>query len=437
MTWPDGAPRESHLPEPYVVENLWKWTWSEIKFWLAYENSWILADEIQLMPWFRDAISDPDVRPNIRPLEGLSGLTVRFGRKHARIQEAVRVWGQPATAELVRLLDHLFTACGVGRWSYPSTLGLELMRRAWPEGLPPQPSPRGDCWRTLQETMTGGRVDTIRLDERFPVVTELDLNMAYAAAIRDVPAGLPRRTWQKAEGYSHWNWRIHDELRLGPLHVRRADGGLEYPRSGEGHGWYWDIEIEQAKAAGVECIPDWGWVWPQRTNAWEAWATQMWKLRRHSVDAVAALIKLAVVAGIGALGQTGERVDLVPREQAPGGEPLFSPATGFDPYWNVKRAPAQEGGMLHVASFVRAQVRCWLYAAALPYACLGRLISTDYDALRVEGKVTSIKESKALGGWKKKLLHNVIVPKARWIESEEKVRMPGVSKRSVSRSVVG
>jgi hypothetical protein len=163
----------------------------------------------------------------------------------------------------------------------------------------------------------------------------------------------------------------------------------------------------------------------------------MWVLRTSAPKDVAALIKLAVVAGIGALGQTGERVELVTRSESPGSEPLFSPDSGFDPIWNVKRHPAREGGMLHVASYVRAQVRVWLYQAALPYAVAGTLISTDYDALRIEGDDRQQQATKALGGWKRKLLHNVIVPKARWIESDEKVRMPGVSKRSPVMSAAG
>ncbi len=426
--WPDGRKRVSRLGDPEVVPDLPIWPWPAVKYLLENEKPWLLTGPLPEQAWFRDATNDRNVRVTVREEDGVQGITVRFGQRRARIQDSMAVWHKPP-AETVKLLRDLFAVCGVGAWGYPSTLGLELMRRAYPAEFLPEPAPLSECWNDLQTTMTGGRVDTIRLNETIPLATELDLNMAYCAAICDVPAGYPRRTYQSGRGYSQWVWRIPYgvELPLGPLHVRRSDGSLEYPRSGVGYGWYWDIEIEQAKALGVDCIPSYGWVWEKQSNAWSGWADQMWRLRRESRPAIADQIKLITVAAIGALGMTGEAVELMRREDFEGGEPLFSPYGGFDREWNIRRLAAHPGGMVHIASYVRAKVRTWLFAKSLPYARDGRLISTDYDAIRIEGRVKD-KSEKMLGGWKKKELHNVMVPSARWLFSDEKVRTPGVAR---------
>jgi hypothetical protein len=203
---------------------------------------------------------------------------------------------------------------------------------------------------------------------------------------------------------------------------------LVYPTSGAGSGWYWDTELSAALAAGVELTPGIGIAAETMTDGFRRWADFMWNVRQSAQnDRLADLIKVVCVAGIGGLGTTRRQVMVAPIGS--GYPPMWDPVHGFSHRWGIHYGAARPGGQLHVASYVRAQVRTWLYEAALPFAKLGKLIATDYDAIRVtERDPALMPELGGLGGWKVKELHNMTVPKPRWIESDEKTRTPGVSK---------
>lgn len=400
--WPDGRTRKPANPTIIYVENITE------------------------RPEFDAWRSDPNTKILYR--EGVTGVTLKEGKNSTHIIDMLAVWGLTPSGDSIYLLDKLMQVCGVGTHAYPSRLGLEMMRAAYPEDEPLLPVPQGDIWQALHDNMVGGRVDTLRSGETFPLAYETDMNSAYVWGMLQTPKGYPMRIYgepKRSPSYSLYKWRIPQNLSLGPLPIRLPNNIVCYPMYGEDEGWYWDIEAAQAQAQGVEMEAKNGFTWDGGlADTFEPWARRMWALRQDHPE-LADLFKLVSVAAIGALGATGEHAEIVRLDEYPDCEPVHSPQWGFSDTYGVRRTQAAPGGLLQVSSYVRARVRCRLYAAALPYAQTGDLISTDYDAIRT---TRAGFEMPGLGGWKTKQLHNVTVPNPRWLVSDEKIRTPGLSR---------
>lgn len=410
--WPDGRTRKPSNPTIIYVENI--------------------TEHPRFDAWRQDR----NVLINYR--EGVTGIVDRNSKKATHYIDLPAVWELPLCERSFALLDKLFEVCGVGKHAYPSRLGLEMMRAAYPATEPLLPVPQGDIWQALHDNMVGGRVDTLRSGETFPLAYETDMNSAYVWGMLQTPKGYPQRIFgepKRSPSYSFYKWRYPTNydwitakapilLPLGPLPIRKNET-VTYPIAGVYSGWYWDIEAAQARAAGVEMEAGYGLTWDGGLgDNFAVWANRMWKLRQ-SYPELADLLKLVSVAAIGALGATGEHAEIVRLDEYPDCEPVHSPQWGFSDTYGVRRSEAAPGGLLQVSSYVRARVRCRLYAAALPYAQTGDLISTDYDAIRT---TRAGFEMLGLGGWKTKQLHNVTVPNPRWILSDEKTRTPGVTR---------
>lgn len=364
-------------------------------------------------------------------------------------------WGcDEPTAAWLRELREVMAYAGVGTQTTPGATGQALMRRAWKEaygeegwkGHRHQRPPRIACHQ-IETTTNGARSDTIEMGTSFELAWEVDRKNAYGKCLEQLPSGPTYRIFKgRTEGWASYYVRckvvITSPMVLGPFPVRVRDETRKrdykpvFPTlPGEYITWLWKEEIEQARAEGclVETYEGWGWL--EFTNDFQPFVDLMTQLRDDAPEHIAPYIKKFLVAAIGRFGMPDGLHVLVPEDQAGPDDVCLCGNDGIMYDWFVHWIPDKyPTTMPHWFSFILMQCRLALYEMARPYAESEQLISTNTDAVIVKAgaDVAGFPEygqPVKTGQWRKRLLHEVVVPAPRHLESLEKWVTPGVPEK--------
>lgn len=352
----------------------------------------------------------------------------------------------------MQLIREVMGYVGVGTQTTPGATGQALMRRAWKEaygeegwrGHRHQRPPKIACHQ-IETTTSGARSDTIEMGTSFELAWEVDRKNAYGKCLEQLPSGPTYRIFKgRTDGWASYYVRcrvtITEQLVLGPFPVRVRDetrGGKGskpvFPTApGEYITWLWKEEIEKARAEGCLVETFEGWGWQEFTNDFQPFVNFMTRLRDEAPPHIAPYIKKFLVAAIGRFGMPSGLYIMVPEDQAGPDDVAICDKAGIMLDWFAHWIPDKHPmTMPHWFSFILMQCRLALYEMALPYAESEQLIATNTDAVivKAEADVSSWPDRDqpiATGQWRKRLLHEVVVPAARHLESVEKWVTPGV-----------
>lgn len=376
----------------------------------------------------------------------------------ARIREHGRSWTIGTSDNWPGLLDDpafglrslrgLYSVAAVGDYPTPGGLGQALMRRHFARDKKMFQRPPARCAADVRDGLIGGRSELYR-PGAWGRVNEDDLNGAYPAALREVPAGpavyvaQERDPLWKDHRYAWWfgeyAWcNRSDDCLIPILGIRRSTGAVEYPyQVGK---WYrsWATKDEALTATlnGYELKWLGGWAWPRLSDALADWTNRIERIRSNSVGLVNAWIKLAAVAGIGRFGAQPVTYKVyhggTPRTtmnlrnvkwitDCPTGRPLFA-IEKMDNSNNPELQP-------HIAAKVHADVRLRALQRALPLARERRLVATNFDAVYYTGRANS-DTGEGIGEWKTKELIGASFPVRRWVITPTEQKTPGLTHSS-------
>lgn len=366
-------------------------------------------------------------------------LRIRRGRQSRSIVASRVAWGNPATPALLLAVRACHQYLRVPLTSTAASMGQATIRRAWPKDAPIESRPHDSAWRFLRAGVAGGRVDTVLPRKRFAILWEADINDAYLSAARRLPSGTAVY-WHGARGEAEPAVGATGfflacvtipkgiSLALGPFGVRAESGALAYPTHPGTYPavylWSEDIALLRSRGIVVELLR--GWYWQRWSRALGTWATRMHRLRAQAPAELAPFVKQAIVAAIGRFG--GDRVRYRLSETfEPGDRPIVDPVAGPLAVY-VRAEPSDRGECLaHWSGYILAAIRRRLWALASPLAERGTLVATNYDAVYSTVRPPGVRPSARLGGVKLATLTNAVVPAARQIVSDGKVRLPGVA----------
>jgi hypothetical protein len=294
------------------------------------------------------------------------------------------------------------------------------------------------------------------MGEQLDMIQERDMKNAYGNCYIRQPDGTAVRTFGNADALSGFvtyfarcSVTIHSILPLGPFPLRRiSTAGIPepyYPREpGTYTAYLWKEEIDDCLRSGCSIEIADGWGWERWTYDNRAWVQQMAELRDAAPsDGTAALIKLAIVAGIGRHGMGETLYALVGKDQSnpDAGDIQLCDQDSHESIELWIRATKQThfSNMTHWYAYTMMLCRHILYQDMLPHAIDETLVSSNYDAYYVttteEGPADL--EVKLVDGeykiiWKSQVLHAkkgvAPVPYPRALDTVEKVRKPGVQR---------
>jgi hypothetical protein len=371
----------------------------------------------------------------------------------------VGAWGcEKLSVGWLRDMREMYSYMGVGTQSTPGALGQAEMRRVWKEEYGDgwkkhrHQRPPGIACKQIQEASTGARSDTIAMQQSFETAWEIDAKNAYGHAARKVPTGYTYRVLpggpEQVEGYETYFVRchvlIHDSLKYGPFPIRRtSEFGQQIPdyptEPGAYVTWLWREEVELARARGCVVFTHEGWAWEEWTEELTPFVDLMTRLRDEApTEFIASQVKGALVAALGRFGMPAGLHVLVPEDQAtPDDLPLAINGEALN--WFVQWKPdPQPVTMPHWFSFILMKCRLSLFEQAEKYAISEHLIATNTDAVIVtpDADVSAYPDRGQqieTGQWRKRLLHEVVVPAPRHLESKEKWVTPGVPEKKRRR----
>ena len=260
------------------------------------ENLQVIIEKIINFPWLRQLIESGEVLcdrkrgPKTAILKGL---------KHAQrtIVQAAS-WGyRHVCPNLLKELDSIFRACGVGTRSTPASLGQAKMRELFPYSSLRHGEPREDAQRALRAHSCGGRAQLFRPGSHQDC-WELDQRNGYAYQARKW--GFPTGTTYTITGGNvsggYAAWFCECDIRLGPgdtlcpFGIRSGDGPISYPCSpGVHHAWLWDYQ-----AVGLDVTIGRGFGWRELSHDLDGWVELCCSLRNAHP-----LMKRAIVQGLG------------------------------------------------------------------------------------------------------------------------------------------
>jgi hypothetical protein len=311
------------------------------------------------------------------------------------------------------------------------------MRRLYPHDAPPLYRPPLAAWRAIHAGIVGGRVDTLaHPSRRYGRLLELDMNAAYPATARRIPSGTATVYAGALPAYAVAGIQRCTvtlpaaNLPLGPLPYRLGNGRVTYPDTACStfEGWFWTEEQAAAASVGIAVERHEGVCWPRWSEALAPWAEAMFAYRAAAPsETVRGLVKLCTVAALGRFGSDLEAGELVAEPPAAGRWQWYTdPQSGISAYVLKEEERDREGLLVHVSSFIHANVRLATWRKALGYAAQGRLVATNYDAVyALPLKGNDIIDSSDMGAWKARMLSHARIRAPRWLESAEKTRTPG------------
>lgn len=340
--------------------------------------------------WHRVGLHEHDRTP---------AVTWRHGDDGAEVKVApVDVWAPGATdpaavAEAWRwVAGEVADAFGGEMLGTPSTTGRDLMARSFPRDVE-LPLLSDELAELVRSTSTQHRMELVApAGAELPGLHELDMRLAFAAVLRELPAGVPewmtgepdtyrphragryRATWTVPAGWSH----------VGILPGLTADGWRWERRPGAtGSGWVDGAELAMARRHGWAVTVHESLVWPERRpcdplRTWHGHLVRIYgaagqaaglsdPARRHA----SAMVRAIIIHAIGALRGKGEQVTYVcePEQAAelvPAGASWWTADDGTV-MWTERRAPAwPEWVRPEWAAAVWARTRCRLLDSPAP-----------------------------------------------------------------------
>lgn len=148
--------------------------------------------------------------------------------------------------------------------------------------------------------------------------------------------------------------------------------------------------------------------------------------------------KQIIVSAIGRYGMHGDFHSIVSRELATKDDMRLIRSDGTPTHYFIHKEKNKHAiPMPHWNNYTGQRVALDTYKFALPFAERGTLVSTNCDSVLVfddtvvPGTVRKYSIDAALcevSTWRWELLHNVFIPAPRSINSDEKVRRPGVTR---------
>lgn len=375
-------------------------------------------------------------------------LAVQFRRAtQRRWLVLARTWSVPPDGYSIILLRRAYRHTGVGSAVTPGALGTNEMRAIWSiEHLPAHTMVSGACEQFIRQHMTGGRVDTPGLGKHYDQLIELDMSSAYLSQFVWHPTGT-------AIGFQNGDYaglatffarctvNIRNVLPLGPFPVREVydgSGRVVYPTLPSVYECYlWREQVDDCKNAGCDVTVHEGFGWLKMTKDNEYWAQHAYDKRMSSPDPeVESIQKTKIVAAIGRHGMSGEFYTVVPEERKSVDDylPLFDGRIPLG-YFVHKEWNSSVPCMVHWFAYTLMQCARELYHFALPYACSGRLVATNYDSILVIEQDESHRYIRKYspeaftcrpGTWRWTRYHNVDIVAPRSIKCDEAWIQPGL-----------
>lgn len=150
------------------------------------------------------------------------------------------------------------------KWQGPGCMASVMLRR---HGIPPRRRLYVTTVERLMENANaayyGGRFETTTVGPVDGPIYQYDINSAYPAAIRELPC-LEHGEWalgrKVTDGLylAHGRFTATADVWLYGFPVRRPDGSIYFP--GTGNGWYWSHEIRSAQHQSFEADEVWSYV---------------------------------------------------------------------------------------------------------------------------------------------------------------------------------
>ncbi len=431
-------------------------TWAAVADALFSRDLVLYVDRLSDPPLW-DAIEDPDATITTRSDGSWVGIAVRRGRYVRHVYASLQAWSRRADASLLADIRAMSAAIHVrGNPTTASGAGVASMAAAWSGER--VYGPGYACASTLRDNLVGGRVDTLQPGRLYPVLWELDINDAYAAAAAaPLPGGSatwwdgsvlePGPEWGAVTGYYLCDIIIHEPLTLGPVVLKVGPGepNLIPSRPGRYRGWLWAEEVAALRACRrgpvrqVTVLPRHGWYWRRwaqgarstragivpEASPLSSWARRMHRARRSLPKPAGQLVKLATVAGIGRWSADPSTYRIVRAREGPDDRRVTDPELGVLALWVHRDERESATALPHWGSYVQMSVRLALYRTAARYAADGTLVASNYDALYVTTRPTE-RLSKLAGGWKLERLQDAVIPAARHLRSRTKTTLPGI-----------
>ncbi len=417
----------------------------------CFDNNLLLfVDDFASFPWIDECLKRGAYVP-CTELGKPIAIRLKGPRNTTRWIVNAAAWGcTDLNVAWLKELREVYAYANVGTPGTPGATGQALMRKAWKEaygeeGWKKHRHQRPSNWvcHQIANTSSGARSDTLDMGTSFEVAWEVDRKNAYGAVLAPLPTGPTYRIFKGctndwASYYVRCRVTVDSPLVLGPFPVRKKDDARQkgfkpyFPtQPGEYVTWLWKEEVEKARAAG--CVVDEyeGWGWQEWTNDFQPFIDMMSEMRDQAPPHIAPYIKKFLVAAIGRFGMPNGMYVLSSEEDSDEKDrAICENGVAYD--WFVHWIPDKKPtNMPHWFSFILMQCRLALYDVALPYAESEQLIATNTDAIIVKpGADVSNWPDRSpgvkTGEWRKRQLHEVVVPAARHLESVEKWTTPGV-----------
>lgn len=278
--------------------------------------------------WTRTGAHAHDAHPSVTWRRDADGATVRvspFGAWRPGVVETA------TAAEAWRWTDAAVSdATGGVLLATPSTTGRDTLARLFPKDVE-LPTLADDLAEQIRSTSTQHRMELVTPPGAIvPAMYELDMRLAFAAVLRNLPAGEPERVkgepidyLPNRHGRYLCRWNVPDGWNgPGALPTLTADGWRWPSRPGEaGAGWVDGAELALARRYGWTVAVAESVLWPTRptVDPCRTWAEKMTGLYAAAEagpagitgDAAAvarSMIRAIIIHAIGSLRGNGQRV---------------------------------------------------------------------------------------------------------------------------------
>lgn len=409
-------------------------------------------------PWIQDAIADPHAKVKCSKTGGVTSLHMRCGRLHLAVG-SLSSWVQNwSTIEPLELLNSIRCICEVTRTGSclsPGSLGTNVLHRNWKGSAPTYPKVSRCNLRLLEllkEFAIAGRVETFT-DRRVMFSIELDMRSAYASCCAEIPWGTPRRIASKrspaecSARYATWFARcvvtITTKLPISPIPLRVRGRWTWVTKPGVYTTWLWREEVEAAIRARIYIEVQEGWGWKSLSNRLQPWVEEMESYRSYFESCerfdIGGMVKRCTVSAIGWLGCSLLRYALEAAYQK-GNIPLVN-SKGNAPISRYTLHPSEDegaGAPNHLHTYIMMRCRLRVYERELEELWDGNeLLGVNFDAIYVvRPSIRPI--GRGMGQWKQEPRHAAseegLFPRARWLNSEERLSLPGLRRDSPLRA---
>lgn len=322
--------------------------------------------------WLRAATYEHDRHPSVTFTRAADGASVKLAPVDGWAGEAAT---PAAAADAWRwVAAHVADVFGGQLLATPSTTGRDLMARAFPADVE-LPTLSDDLCELVRSTSTQHRMElTAPAGLEVAGMVEIDMRLAFAAVVRELPAGRPEWiTGEPATYDAHRHgrylcrWTVPGSWSaVGVLPQLTGDGWRWDGTPGaRGAGWVdgaelrqarqygWNVHVERSLLWPVKAACDPLRIWQQRLVAMYADAEAARGLSAEAAGVARRMVRAIIIHGIGALrgkGDTitrtcaaGDAAGLVPAGVtawlAPGDDEVVMWTERAEPSWPEWRRP--------------------------------------------------------------------------------------------------